>query len=446
MAAWCPACGWEARRSPIPAAASAAAAAANEPGAVRKRQVAALEGIDPERSMKLEATSLALDNARHEQVKKLKDEGVFDTVQAARRGDPQAVFDSFNKNGKFTLQEVPTVTPETRDIPGIGKVQTFTYTGTMVAPDGTVTPFKKNSHDLSLELMPYEKVMDLQQKGTKEAREARKTDAEVTEAEAKAGYYKSASGEKDAKANRGADGKPFKLDEDDKLRLNNANTRVRDAEKAVTESLGKLMPGDDPTKSPAVAHAQGLLRAAKIDHMRTNIELGQITPAAMVNQIMGVAKNPQDVLKSLQELATVGGSDFADQVAAGVQATDGWKQMNPPKPPPKQAAAAAGMPAAAPGAAPAAAPATPAGPADALGQRVDQAREIVRRLQASAPGLAKGRQALDEHAAAVAAAREELQAAEAAYQRSMAGQAQTKAYFGGGRAVPAAAAGMTAGR
>jgi hypothetical protein len=286
-----------------PSAATAAAAAANTPQAVRTRQVAALQGVDPERALKLEASALTVDNARAEQVKKLRDEGVFDTVQAARRGDAQGVFDAFNKNGKMKLEGVPTVTPEIRDIPGVGKIQTYTYSGTLVGADGKAVPFQKNSHDLSMEVMPFEKAIDVQQKATKEVREGEKDRSIIAENNAKAGYYTAAAGAQTAKADASG-GKPYKLDEDDKLRLTTANTRVRDAEKAVTDAMGKLMPGDDPAKAPAVSYAQNLLRQAKLDHLRTNIELGQLPPKTMMNQILGVAKNPQEVLKSISELAT----------------------------------------------------------------------------------------------------------------------------------------------
>jgi hypothetical protein len=433
-----------------PKAAAAAAEAANTPQAVRNRQVAALQGFDPERAMRLEATSLQIDGARAEQAKKLKEEGVFDAMRAFRSGDAKTMKEAFNKSGQFKIDGDVTLTPEVRDIPGVGKITTYTATFNAIGPDGKAVQKSFNSHDLSMQMMPYEKALELQQKGTKEVREAAKDASVIKENEAKAGYYTAAAGAATTKAeaaSTNAAGKPLKLDEDDKLRLTTANTRVRDAEKAVADAMAKLMPGDDPTKAPGVTYAQGLLRQAKLDHLRTNIELGQIPPKAMVNQILGVAKNPQEVLKSLTELASVGGADYADQVAAEIQGTDAWKAMNPQAKPKtagtKPAAASGGMPVSAPAAAPPAPPKGAPPGTDTAGQRQDQAREVLRRLQASAPGLAKGRQALDDHAAAVEAARAELRDAEAAYQRMVEGA--VKPYFGGGRATPAAAAGMTAG-
>jgi hypothetical protein len=61
---------------------------------------------------------------------------------------------------------VPTVTPEKRDLPGIGPVTTYNFEGQMAGPDGTAKPFKINSHDASIAVLPYEKALELQRKGT----------------------------------------------------------------------------------------------------------------------------------------------------------------------------------------------------------------------------------------------------------------------------------------
>lgn len=431
-----------------PASAASAAASANTPQAIRARQVAALNGIDPERAMKLQATALTVDTAQAEQARKLKQEGVFDAAEAARRGDAQGVFDAFNKNGNLKLQGVPTVTPEVRDIPGVGKVTTYNYTGTMIGADGQPQPFQKNSHDLAMEVMPYEKALELEQKGTKEAREAKKTDAEVDELKARGRYYDAFGRERDAKANGGADGKPYKLDEDDKLRLSEATKNVQEAQKQVQDALGKLMPGDDPAKNPAVQFAQNNLRAAKLSHLRTNIELGQIPPESMVSQIMGVAKGPQDVIKSLNELASVSGTEFADKVTGLIQQNDQWKQWTATKPmagspgaQPKPAAAQGVGASAAPAPAAPAKTAAVSGPVsqdqiDAAGKRLDAAREVMRRLQANPlPDPVAWRET-------TRAAQQDLDAAQANYEQMVA--AQTKPYIGRPMPRPAAAAGLAA--
>ena len=132
-----------------------------------------------------------------------------------------------------------------------------------------------------------------------------------------------------------ADGKPFKLDEDDKIRLNAVTTRVRDAEKAVTESMKNVQAGEDVTQLPGVQYAQKMLKDAKRDQFKTHIELGQIQPGQIANDIMTAARDPKEVMKSLTELNGVAGPDFADQVAAAVNDHDAWKQMSQkPKGPP----------------------------------------------------------------------------------------------------------------
>jgi hypothetical protein len=293
-------------------------------------------------------------------------------------------------------------------------------------------------------IAPADRVKMLRE-DAKEARERAKDESTIRENDAKARYYDSFSKEKDAKAaGAGTSDKPFKLDEDDKLRLKEASKGVDDATKAYQEALGKLMPGDKPEANPAVQFAANQMRLAKLNHLRTNIELGQITPESMATQIMGVAKNPQEVLKSLSELATVGGPEFSDKVAAQVQASDAWKRMNPQasaapktpagnamaKAPPgsvalrpdgsygapvARAAAAAGMPVAA--------GSSGSDPIEAVGLRLDAARAKLRDLRANAPGLAKGKAAVDQYAQTVAAARAEVQALEAEYERLVASHA-----------------------
>lgn len=433
---------------PDMASAQAAAASANTPQAIRARQIAALNGIDPERALTMQAADAKVQQAQQavqEQALKLKQEGVFQTVQAARAGDAQGVFDSFNKQGNLKLAAVPTVTPEVRDIPGVGKVTTYTYTGTLVNPDGTTTPFVKNSHDLSMEVMPYEKALALQEDGQKNA-------AEMAAWNAHANYYNAAAHERQAKADGTIGGdKPYKLDEDDKLRLTNSNKALTDAQKAVQDALGKLMPGDDPTKNPAVVFAQNNLRQAKLESLRTNIELGQIPASSMATQILGVAKSPQEALQSLSQIGGLVGPKYTDQVAAEIQNSDQWKQWTTkPAPKAQPVAARAGLPTplGAPGVRPTTtttvAPQTPqqAQATLNLGQRLDAAREALRRLLASRPPITVGRQALDDYGNSVRAAQDDVDQLSSQYQALV--QNSVPAYIGyrGVRARPAAATGM----
>lgn len=119
-------------------------------------------------------------------VKKLKDEGVFDAAKALRVGDAAGMAEAFNRSGEHKIIGDVTMTPEIRDIPGIGKVQTNTATFQMQMPDGTVQPMKRNSHDLSMTLMPYEKQLKTLIDGGKEASEA-------GERTAKTNYYNAAA-------------------------------------------------------------------------------------------------------------------------------------------------------------------------------------------------------------------------------------------------------------
>lgn len=115
--------------------------------------------------------------------KKLKEEGVFDTADALRRGDAAAATEAFNRDGKHKIVEGSMVlVPEDRDIPGFGKIKTHTATFQVRMPDGTVEQRTYNSHDLSAALMPYEKQLDTQLKGVDRVLAERKT--EVAERQA----------------------------------------------------------------------------------------------------------------------------------------------------------------------------------------------------------------------------------------------------------------------
>lgn len=453
---------------PDAASAQSAATAANAPQAVRKRQVAALRGIDPERADRMEASGIQLEQAAQQAAdvnwrRKVSQamvngghEGLAELVNQTEHGAAAGV----------KLQAVPSADGKTVTYNKVDKDGKLTPTGLTFTNDGE--GIARAAAALDGAISPMDRVK-MAQADAKEAREGRKTDAEVKKADAEAtkdlAYADFLAGAKSeaerAKANKTPDGKPFKLDEDDKLRLTEASKGVQEATKAYGEALGKLMPGQKPEESPAVQFAANQLKQAKLSHLRTNIELGQISPEAMANQVLGVAKNPQEVLRSLTELASLDG-DFSEKVANVVTDSDVWKRMSggsrsaPPKTEAgkKIAAAPAGSVAlqpdgsyAAPGTRPAAAagmpaPAgVPAATTDA-GKRLDEARAILKTLRASAPGLAKGKDAIAAHAESVRAAEKELADAEAAYQRMVEGS--VKPYFGAGRAAPAAAAGMTA--
>lgn len=154
------------------AAADTAAQEYNAPDATMGRVAAAQTASDPVKGIGLQnAITLqkrAAETFTAEQQKRarqIQEEGYLDGVKASRTGDPQAVFDAFNKSGKIKLAEVPTVTPSEREVPGIGKITTYDYSGTLIGPDGQPRPFKANSHDLSMQALPFEKAIEFQRKG-----------------------------------------------------------------------------------------------------------------------------------------------------------------------------------------------------------------------------------------------------------------------------------------
>ena len=111
-----------------------------------------------------EKTKAARDQVEH--AAKLKKENVFEGVKHLRAGNAQAMFDALNSSGEYKLLDVPTLTPVERDIPGIGKIKSYDAVIKYAGADGKVFEQKVNSHDMSMQMMPYEKALELQRKGT----------------------------------------------------------------------------------------------------------------------------------------------------------------------------------------------------------------------------------------------------------------------------------------
>ncbi|MDZ7892316.1 MAG: hypothetical protein U5L73_11240 [Rhodoferax sp.] len=97
---------------------------------------------------------------------KLHQEGVFSAVRAFRAGDASGLAKAFNAGGEYKLEGEPVITKEDREIPGIGKVPTYSAKLRIVGPDGQVQEKAYNSHDLSMQMMSYEKALELQRKGS----------------------------------------------------------------------------------------------------------------------------------------------------------------------------------------------------------------------------------------------------------------------------------------
>ncbi len=223
-----------------PAAAQAELATQNAPEARQKRVIAAMSGIDPVKALDLEQTqtqrgreTIKFTQEQEAYAKKLKDEGALDALKALRGGDGAGMVAAFNKGGEYKILGEPVLTPEQREIPGIGVVPTFTATFKVQGADGKPKDMTINSHDMGMRLMPYEKFLDAQMKVTKEGREGRESDSKIKLQGAQAGYYESAAGAKDATA-----AKPTaeKMSEPDKLAYTSINKQRETINTAMTKA------------------------------------------------------------------------------------------------------------------------------------------------------------------------------------------------------------------
>lgn len=104
--------------------------------------------------------------AQAEYARKLNEEGVFQAVRALRAGDGAGMVKVFNGGGQYKIDGEPVITPVERDVPGVGKVPTYNATIRMIGPDGKAVEKTVNSHDLSMQMLPYEKALELQRKGS----------------------------------------------------------------------------------------------------------------------------------------------------------------------------------------------------------------------------------------------------------------------------------------
>lgn len=170
--------------------ATTAADSQNTPDAVAKRQGQAyrLAG-QPGAALDIEQKQASITAAQAKQAKLLKEEGVFDALRAFRAGDAGGLAKAFNGSGQHKLEGEPVVTREDREVPGVGTVPTYSAKLRIIGPDGKVMEKQYNSHDLSMQMMPYEKALELQRKGTnddnKNANQAALIDAKTAALEAR---------------------------------------------------------------------------------------------------------------------------------------------------------------------------------------------------------------------------------------------------------------------
>lgn len=159
--------------------AKTAADAQNSPDAVNARIDAA--GVsDPMKSLALKQAitkdqreGVQYQQSQVEYAKKLRQEGGEATAKAMLTGNANTVFDTFNAQGKVKLKAPPTVQAQDIDIPGIGKVKNYIYTGTVVNPDGTEQPITVDSHSANMGLMKYKDVLDTLRKGSDSEQKAK---------------------------------------------------------------------------------------------------------------------------------------------------------------------------------------------------------------------------------------------------------------------------------
>jgi hypothetical protein len=148
------------------AQAEVALSAVNSPQARKERQAEVLDQRGkPTEAIALRSAQGKLADDEDKRRRAADEEGYAATARAMVIGDPQRVFETFNAQGKIKLKDVPTVTPRERDIPGIGKITTFDFSGTLVGPDGKERQGTLNSHDYALARKSYDDNLEFMRKG-----------------------------------------------------------------------------------------------------------------------------------------------------------------------------------------------------------------------------------------------------------------------------------------
>lgn len=142
----------------------------------------------PTEAIALQRAQASQTKEQEERVRTLVSEGYADTARAMQIGDPAAVRDTFNRQGKFKIKGDLQVKPAEREVPGLGKVPTFDYAGIVVDADGKERPLTVNSHDFAMSLFPYKDKLEIGIKGVEAVskQDKRLSDAEAAAARAEA--------------------------------------------------------------------------------------------------------------------------------------------------------------------------------------------------------------------------------------------------------------------
>jgi hypothetical protein len=213
-----------------------------------------------------------------------------------------------------------------------GRVEAYKAFAATVSPELAMKHYAEKKAEARQEKEDKRKENeDLSQAGLRSA-QARSADANAGESSAKARLYGTQADAGGYRPSGGADSgqndKPYKMDEDDKIRLTNANSELKKAEDQVFEALKTSMPGDDMSKNAAYQFAQKRVAQAKKNLFKTQFDLNQITPERLADDILSSASNAAEAMKSLGQLSSTLGTKNADSVANLVQQDDRWKALH----------------------------------------------------------------------------------------------------------------------
>lgn len=157
-----------------------------------QRVVDATMATDPTKALTLESAAqrnkreeITFTQQQRDYARKLDQEGVIEAVRRFRAGDAKGAVEVLNKGGDYKVVGQPEVTREDRELPGIGTIPTYTAKVKLQGPDGNVVEKTYNSHDVSMQLMPYEKNLELLRKGTDTENRGLLLDAKAAALEAK---------------------------------------------------------------------------------------------------------------------------------------------------------------------------------------------------------------------------------------------------------------------
>ncbi len=252
------------------AAANAAAANMNSPEAIAGRQAAVYQ----QRGMPAEATALESKQAALQKTAlELKKSGVIDGVNALRQGNKEQAVKALKGSGMFKIDGDVTMAPSEMDIPGIGKIKTYDLSFNQTNPDGTTTPVTLNSHVLAMGMMPYEKQLELQRKGTEGASKA---EERLSRIEIAAQRADAASMLAEARAARlgsggGGGGNSEKSDREYRLQLQNMQSNVSKEIRELDSNIKDLRSSEIqvPGKPPSPQMQELIRQRSELTQRRT---------------------------------------------------------------------------------------------------------------------------------------------------------------------------------